>query len=138
MKSPLNIYKQNQIQTAPQEKLVLMLYDGAIKFITIAIKAIEEKDIETANTNLLRAQDIMTELMSGVNFEAGEVAKNFYTLYEYMHYRLMQANIKKDKNQAEEVLGMVKELRDTWAQMLKENKGIRDLNNRKKSITVSA
>ena len=122
MKSPLDVYKKNQIQTAPPERLVLMLYDGAIKFITKAIEAIEAKNIEAANNNLLRAQGIMSALMVGVNFEAGKVAEGFYALYDYMYRRLIHANIRKDKEAAEEVLNMVRELRDSWVEMLKANK----------------
>ncbi len=122
MKSPLDVYKKNQIQTAPPERLVLMLYDGAIKFITKAIEAIETKNIEAANNNLLRAQDIMSALMAGVNFEAGKVAEGFYALYDYMYRRLIHANIRKDKEAAGEVLNMIRELRDSWVEMLKANK----------------
>ncbi|MBZ4686924.1 MAG: fliS [Clostridiales bacterium] len=136
MNSALNVYQKNQVQTNTPEKLVLMLYEGAIKFISKGIKAIEEKDIQEANNNLIRSQDIMLELMSGVNFEAGDIAKNLYALYEYMHHRLMQANLKKEKESAQEVLNMVRELRDAWSQMLKENKASNG-NSKKKTISAS-
>lgn len=136
MNSALNVYQKNQVQTNTPEKLVLMLYEGAIKFISKGIKAIEEKDIQEANNNLIRSQDIMLELMSGINFEAGDIAKNLYVLYEYMHHRLMQANLKKEKESAQEVLNMVRELRDAWSQMLKENKASNG-NPKKKTISAS-
>lgn len=136
MNSALNVYQKNQVQTNTPEKLVLMLYEGAIKFISKGIKAIEEKDIQEANNNLIRSQDIMLELMSGINFEAGDIAKNLYAIYEYMHHRLMQANLKKEKELAEEVLNMVRELRDAWSQMLKENKASNG-NSKKKTISAS-
>lgn len=122
MHSPLSTYQKNQVQTVSQERLVLMLYEGAKKFLSKSIKALEEKNIQDSNTYLQRSQNIIAELMSGINFEAGEIAQNLYSLYEYMHYRLIQANLKKEKEPVEEVLNMVEELRDTWMQMLKENK----------------
>jgi len=138
LKSPLDVYKKNQIQTAPPERLVLMLYDGAIKFITKAIEAIEAKNIEAANNNLLRAQGIMSALMVGVNFEAGKVAEGFYALYDYMYRCLIHANIRKDKEAAEEVLNMIKELKDSWGKMLKGNKVSREPGFEKITITADA
>ncbi|MBO8167962.1 MAG: flagellar export chaperone FliS [Thermoanaerobacteraceae bacterium] len=137
MNNPYSAYQKNQVQTLSQEKLVLMLYDGAVRFITKGIKAIEERNIEEANNNLLRSQNIMAELMSGINWEAGQIAGQFFQLYEYMHRRLVEANVKKNVEPAKEVLEMVKELRDTWAQMLKENKGSKDYSIPKQSVSVS-
>lgn len=122
MNTALNAYRKNQVQTNSPEKLVLMLYEGAIKFITQSITAIEEKNIPEANVNLVKAQNILSELMTGLDFKAGEIANNLHSLYEYMHHQLMQANLKKDSEIAAEVLSFAKDLRDSWAQMLKENK----------------
>lgn len=118
----INLYMTNQINTTSPENLVLMLYDGARKFINKSIKALENGDLEEANHNLLRAQNIVAELMAGINFEAGDIAHNLYTLYEYMHYQLIQANIKKETEAAREILIMINELRASWAQILKERK----------------
>lgn len=119
MNSVVNVYKKNQINTASSENLVLMLYDGARKFISRSIISLENQDIQSANYNLQRSQDILSELMSGVNFEAGELAEKLFALYEYMHYQLVQANLKKDRQYAEQVLTMIEELRNVWAQALK-------------------
>ncbi len=119
MNSRVNAYKKNQINTTSSENLVLMLYDGARKFISRAIRSLKDGDIQEANNNLLRAQEIVSELMSGINFEAGELADGLFAIYEYMHYRLIQANLKKDGKSAEEVLGMINDLRDVWVQVLK-------------------
>ncbi|NLV21318.1 MAG: flagellar export chaperone FliS [Syntrophomonadaceae bacterium] len=115
----VNAYKKNQINTTSNENLVLMLYDGARKFINRGVKSIREGDIEEANNSLLRAQNIISELMAGINFEAGEIARQLYTLYEYMYFKLVQANIKKDPHDCEEVLAMVEELRTVWVQASK-------------------
>lgn|GEM_PF-1003967 len=134
MNNQLNVYKRNQINTASSEDLVLMLYDGAKKFINRAIKSIDEKNIEEANHNLLRAQKIILGLMSGINFEAGDVANNMYALYEYMYHKLVKANLKKDAGIAAEVLQMVDELRTAWMQMLK-NRYLQDEENFNVKIT---
>jgi len=113
-----NIYKQNQVTTAPKKKLLIMLYDGAIKFLKLAVKAIEEKDNQEANTNIIKAQDIIMEFMTTLDFEAGgEIAQGLYKLYDYMYRRLIDANIKKDVAAIEEVIKYLEELRDTWAQI---------------------
>lgn len=121
MNSTANAYKKNQINTASSENLVLMLYDGARKYINWAIKSLENNNLAEANYNLIRSQDIMAELMSGINFEAGELAQKLFDVYEYMHFRLIQANLKKDPQAAQEVLGMIEELRNVWAQILKNS-----------------
>ena len=118
MTSPFNVYKANQVNTTSKEKLILMLFDGAIKFLTKAVVAVEEKNHQDAHTNLLRSQDIIIALMSGLNMKAGEISSNLFVIYEYMYYKLVEANTKKDKRLVTEVLEMVKELRDTWGQIL--------------------
>ena len=137
MNPALSTYRRNQVQTNTPERLVLMLYEGAIKFISKSIKSIEEGNVQEANQNLLRSQDIMLELMLGIDFTAGEIADNFYALYEYMHHKLVQANLKKEKESAEEVLQMAKELRIAWLTMLKENRVSKNKGEQHKSISVS-
>ena len=66
-----NIYKNNQVTTAPKKKLLIMLYDGAIKNLTIAQQAIEEKNNEIVNINMIKAQNIVMELSLTLDFEAG-------------------------------------------------------------------
>jgi len=69
-------YRQTQIQTAKPEQLLLMLYDGAISFLKKAKVAIKNKNIEEAHTFLIRVQDILIELMSSLNMDVGDIAKN--------------------------------------------------------------
>ena len=120
MNPGLNAYKKNQINTASSEQLVLMLYDGARKFIKLAINSLQDGDMESAHHNLIRSQNIVAELMCGINFEAGEIAENFLKFYKYMHSQLIQANLKKDSQYAQEVLEMIQELRSAWAQIIAE------------------
>ena len=111
-------YKSNQVTTAPKKKLLLMLYDGAIKNLRLAEIALQEKKIEQVNHNLIKTQDIISELMATLNFEVGgKVAENLYQLYDYMNWKLMQSNIKKDTKGIVEVKKYLEELRESWAQL---------------------
>ncbi|NLV22456.1 MAG: flagellar export chaperone FliS [Syntrophomonadaceae bacterium] len=120
MSPTMNAYKKNQINTATSEQLVLMLYDGARKFTRQAIKSLQDGDMQLAHQNLIRAQDIITELMCGVNLSAGEIAEKFLYFYRYMQEQLIQANLKKDSQYAQEVLSMLDDLRNAWAQIISQ------------------
>ncbi|MGG3841784.1 flagellar export chaperone FliS [Anoxybacillus kestanbolensis] len=121
MNNPYQSYQTNAVQTASPGELTLMLYNGCLKFIAQAKKAIEDKDIEARNTNLLKAQKIIQELMVTLNMEY-EVAKSMMTMYDYIYRRLVEANIKSDMSILEEVEGYVKEFRDTWKQVIQMNR----------------
>lgn len=116
-KTPYDQYKETQIKTATQGKLIVMLYEGAIKFLKVAKNAINEKNIESAHNNIVRAQDIIMELLLSLNMEAGEIAEKLHSLYLYMNKRLMEANIYKKIEPIDEVLKMLIELKDVWAQI---------------------
>jgi flagellar secretion chaperone FliS len=108
-------YKQREVETASQEELLLLLYDGAIRFLNIAKKAMRENEIEKSHRYLLKTQSIINEFMVTLNFEVGgEPAQNLYQLYEYLYYRLVQANIHKDSAMVDEVLQHLRLLKDTW------------------------
>ncbi|MGE7982902.1 flagellar export chaperone FliS [Solibacillus sp. NPDC093137] len=113
-----NAYKQNSVTTASPGELTLMLYNGCLKFLTRAKKAIEEKNIEEKNTNIQKAQAIISELMSTLNADF-EVSKQMIPLYDYMNRRLMEANINNDSTIIVEVEGLVTEFRDTWKEVIK-------------------
>lgn len=114
-----NMYKNQQIMTAAPEELTLMLYNGAIRFVTESIQALENGDLQKSNTANQRAQDIVKEFMSTINMDYA-MSKDLFALYEYMNYRLVQANLKKDVVQLEEVKGMLTELRNTWVEAIKK------------------
>ncbi len=95
-KKGLDQYKETQVATANQGKLIVMLYDGAIKFLNIAIENMEPKTYDIANNNILKAADIVTELLVSLNMdEGGEVSQNLFNLYMYFKKRLLEANIQK-------------------------------------------
>lgn len=114
--NPYKQYQQTAVETASPERLIIMLYDGAVKFINQAKISMNEGNIEETNKALLKTQDIISELMIGLNMEIGEVAQNLYNLYDYFKRRLVEANTKKDIAILDEVLGHLVELRDTWVE----------------------
>ncbi len=111
-------YRLNSILTASPEELILMLYNGLIKFIMQAQKAIEEKDIPKAHDSIIRAQDILMEFKATLDMQY-ELSHGLALLYDYMLDRLFDANIGKDNAILAEVLHFAKDLRDTWAQAMK-------------------
>lgn len=111
-------YMENSIYTATPEELTLMLYNGLIKFILQAQLAIDEKDLKKASDSMIRAQDIVLHFQSTLDMRF-DISHNLLLLYDYMYRRLIDANLKKDKEILEEVLGFARELRDTWSQAMK-------------------
>jgi flagellar secretion chaperone FliS len=113
-----NTYMNNQVMTASRTKLVVMLYDGAIRNLKLAKLAIEDNNIEKKNTCIIKAQQILSEFMGTLNMEdGGEIAKNLMALYQYMYQRTIRANIDKDQGILDEVIGYLEELRDAWNQI---------------------
>ena len=114
------MYQTNAVQTASPAKLTLMLYDGAVKFTNIAIEAIEAGDIEKAHNNIVKAQNIIVEFRSTLDMKY-PVAKDFDVVYDYIYRRLVEANMKKDKDILVEALKHIKTMRDTWREVMKLN-----------------
>lgn len=114
------MYQKNAVQTASPAKLTLMLYDGAVKFTNIAIEAIEAGDIEKAHNNIVKAQNIIVEFLSTLDMKY-PVAKDFDVVYDYIYRRLVEANMKKDKDILVEALKHIKTMRDTWREVMKLN-----------------
>lgn len=114
--NPYTAYHRTSVETADQRQLILMLYDGSIRFMRQAVTRIESKDMEAAHNYLIRARDIVTELLSTLKPEkAGEVGENLKNLYAYMFNRLVEANLKKDREAVREVIGLMSTLREGWA-----------------------
>jgi len=120
MSTVFNQYRQTAIQTAPQEQLVVMLYDGTVRFLEQAKAALQEG--RDASEPMARAQDIIVELASSLNRSAGELAENLARLYDFWIQWLLQAQLKRDAAKVEEVLGMVRELREAWITIAQQKK----------------
>ena len=119
-------YRVNSVLTASPGQLVLMLYDGALKALSLAREGFNQpvedpRRIELINTQLLKAQAIVNELQCGLNLEAGgEFASTMNRLYDYHNRRLFEANLRKQVEPVIEVERLLRELRDAWAQMLSQ------------------
>ncbi|MBQ7076665.1 MAG: flagellar export chaperone FliS [Lachnospiraceae bacterium] len=114
-------YNNNKILTATPAELTLMLYDGAIKFCNIAIMAIEQNDVEKAYLNITKTKNIITEFIITLDHKY-PVAQDFENVYKYLKQRLHEANMTKDKEILEEVLGHLRTMRDTWKQVMELNR----------------
>jgi flagellar protein FliS len=112
--NPYQKYQQSSVQTAPPGQLLVMLYDGAIRFTKAGIEGIESQDYEKANHNLQKAQLIIHEFIASLNFDY-PISQNLMQVYEYMLYQLIQSNTHKKGAPANEVLGYLMELRESWA-----------------------
>lgn len=112
-----NQYRKSVVETVAPEKLLLMLYDAAIKNINNAKRAIEEKDIGRAHEQIMKTEEVIVELMATLNMEY-EISERLFALYEYFYHRLTLANAKKDIKILEEVEGFLMELRETWQEAI--------------------
>ncbi|ALS75387.1 MULTISPECIES: flagellar export chaperone FliS [Planococcus] len=115
--NPYQTYQQNSVMTASSEELTLMLYNGCLKFIKLAKKAMLDKQFEEKNKNLLKAQAIIQELRSTLNPDIA-LSKELEQLYEYQNNSLMEANMKNDAAALDAVLADLTELRNTWKQAM--------------------
>jgi len=113
-------YQESAITSARPEELMLMMYNGLLKFILRAQEEIREKRLEAAHNTLLRCQDIVFEFQYTLNMDYA-VSNNLMLLYDYLYNRLIEANAKKDCAILDEVLGFVNELRDTWVEAVRIN-----------------
>lgn len=116
--NPYNQYKQQSILTASPGELTLMLYNGCIKYIGMARIHIQDNNIQGAHDYNMRAQAIIEEFISTLNFNY-EISNRIYQTFEYLLHRLVEANIHKDIQILDEVLEHVAGLRDTWEKVLK-------------------
>ncbi|MBQ8878195.1 MAG: flagellar export chaperone FliS [Lachnospiraceae bacterium] len=114
-------YNTNKIMTASPAELTLMLYDGAIKFCNIAIMGLEQRDLQKANDNIKKVQRIIEEFRATLDMKY-PVAQDFERVYVYLLERLLEANIKKDKEILEEVNTHLRSMRDTWKEVMKRAK----------------
>lgn len=114
-------YNNSKILTASPSELTLMLYEGAIKFCNMAIDAVEHQDIPKAHANIVKVENIIDYLRKTLDMKY-PVAKHFEKMYVYLSRRLVQANIRKDKEILEEVNGHLREIRDTWKEVMRINR----------------
>ena len=114
-------YNTSKILTASPAELTLMLYDGAIKFGNIAISRIEANDIQGAHTNIVKVEKIIDYFRETLDMKY-PVAQDFERVYVYLSQRIVLANVKKDKEIVEEVVGHLRSMRDTWKEVMQKAK----------------
>lgn len=109
------VYEETAVTTQSKERLVVILYDGAVKFLTQAIKAMQAGNLEAKGRNIRRARDIIFELNAVLDMDTGgEVAQNLRKLYNFMTRHLTQANINNDPRMIRDVIGLMEELNEGW------------------------
>ena len=119
-RNPFAEYTTNKILTASPAEVTLMLYEGAIKFVNIAIVAIEHGEIEKAHINIKKTQRIIEEFRNTLDHKY-PVAEDFDRIYVYLLQRLLEANIKKDTEILEEINMHIRSVRDTWKEVMRKN-----------------
>ena len=113
-------YNNSKVLTASPAELTLMLYEGAIKFCNVAIVAVEQRDIPKAHTNIVKVQRIIDYLRQTLDMKY-PVAQDFENIYVYLSQRLVEANLKKDKETLEEINMHLHSVRDTWKEVMRIN-----------------
>jgi flagellar protein FliS len=111
----LENYRDAAITTQNKGRLIVILYEGAIKFVNQAIRDIDNKNYEAKGRDIQKAQDIIMELNTVLDMEAGgEIAQNLRSLYNFMSRHLVQANVKSDTQILRDVLSILEELNQGW------------------------
>ena len=118
-----NAYKKASVNTLDQTKLIIMLYDGAIKNASFAVEHMKSGQIEKVHECLIKTKNIVTELMATLNMDrGGDIAKNLQSLYSYMFSQLIEANMNKKTEPVVVVIDLLKELRAAWTQINSKKK----------------
>jgi len=128
LKNPLNAYREVSVRTATQGKLIVMLYDEAVKQLDLAITLLDGKTraLDKVHNALIKTQDIITELMAGLDFDrGGEIARNLMSLYVFFNEKIREGNLKKDTEPLVQVRAFVADLRSAWVQIA--NSRVEDL-----------
>lgn len=116
-------YKTNSVNYASKDQLLLMLVDGAVKFVKIGKQALIDKDIKKAHENIIKTQNIFYELMATLDVsKAGDWGQSLMSIYDFIVRRLVDANMKKDAGIVDEIIPLIENVKDTWEQAYKISK----------------
>lgn len=119
-----NTYRDNSINYASKEQLLVLLVEGAVKFAKIARQAIVDGDVKKAHENIVKTENIFYELMRSLDVDnAGEWGNNLLMVYDFIVRRLIDANLKKDVEIMNEVIPLIEDVKDTWEQAFKISTG---------------
>jgi flagellar protein FliS len=120
LKNPGNAYREVSVRTATQGKLIVMLYDEAVKQLDLAVGLLNSKtrQLDKIHNALIKTQDIVTELMAGLDFDrGGEIARNLMSLYVFFNEKIREGNLKKDPEPLLQVRAFLADLRTAWVQI---------------------
>lgn len=117
-----NVYKNNSVNYASKEQLLLMLTEGAVKFSKIARQAIVDKDIKKAHDALIRTQDIFSELMISLDTSVGEWALQLIRVYAFIKEKLIEINMTKNLETMDEIIPLIEDINETWKEAYKRSK----------------
>lgn len=117
-----NIYKNNSVNYASKEQLLLMLVEGAVRFCKIGRQAIVDNDIKKANDALIRTQDIFSELMVSLDTKQGDWAVQLFNVYAFIKEKLFEANMKKSLEIVDEIIPLIEDINETWKEAYKRAK----------------
>ena len=132
-----NAYRKASVTTESQGTLIIMLYDGAIRFLKSAMVQIDKSDLEKAHGFIVKAKNIVAELMGSLALErGGKVAHDLYSLYIYMFNRLIDANIQKNRAYLEDVCKLLEELREGWQVAVKHKRTAPGFNGRRETKPI--
>ena len=134
-RDPYSRYQETKVLGADQGRLILMAYDGIIKFLQIATDNIKNKDYLGKGRNIIKAQDLINELLCSLNYEAGEIAINLRNIYLFMINRLTYAETNKDTKSIQDVLKMLYELQKAWENIILNTKDERTIVNKQQEVT---
>ncbi len=116
-------YLQTNVQTTSPESLVSMLYEGSIKYLNQAKSDLAQKQWEKAHNNIVRSQNIVSELAMSLDKERGkEIARNLDAIYRYVNERLVEADVKKDVRPIDESIDLLGKIRSAWQEAMQKNK----------------
>lgn len=107
-------YRRIQTETSSPAELILLLYDALLNDLKHAEERLKQREFDTAHTALVRAQEIVLELIASLDMDAGDIARQLAPLYEYQYQRLLEANMQKDAQPVAEVIRLVTPLREAW------------------------
>ncbi len=111
--NPYQAYKQQSVMTMTPGEMLKMVYDGLIKELELSLDNFKKKDYNGVNKNLQKAQVIIKYLQDSLDTKY-EISNNLASLYDFFSHTVLQANVKKDPSQLEEIIAMVKDLRNTY------------------------
>ena len=129
-------YHQNEVATSSQAKLIVMMYEGALKFVTLAIEGIDNHDLSKKGKYINKTHDIINELSCALDMKkGGEVAQKLESLYQFILHQLTLANIKSDRKTLESIVNVITPLMEAWKELLaKKNTNEKDASQQNKAF----